>query len=153
MNSDSNKNYLIYEETKKETLKSSENQAQSETNTHLSQIDSDLLDYMTDFKLFNDGFVTDWFKTFSFNVAEIREYLTWLENKGQCYIVRDRFSSLNLLEFQKWFLFSDYKRVWTDLFNNAKKKSGFDVCNMEQENLINVFYLLIIFHSHELLNI
>ena len=138
MNSDTNKNYLSHDETKKEMLKSCENTLRSETNTHLSQVDSDLLDYMTDFKLFNDSFVSDWFKTFSFNVAEIREYLNWLENKGQhkisCLVVL----SFNLPLNSTFSHVSDYKRVWTDLFNNAKKKSGFDVSNIEQENVTNV---------------
>lgn len=80
-NSDDNKNYLIAAE-KEEVLKSCEHPPQSEADTQMSQIDSDLLEYMTEFKLFTDGFVTNWFKTFSFNTAEIREYLAWLENKG-----------------------------------------------------------------------
>lgn len=59
----------------------------SETNlekgdNQMTKIDSDLLDYMSQFKLFSDGFVSDWFKTFSFSTSEVREYMNWLEDKG-----------------------------------------------------------------------
>lgn len=59
----------------------------SEINTEkgdnqMTKIDSDLLDYMSQFKLFSDGFVSEWFKTFSFSTSEVREYVNWLEDKG-----------------------------------------------------------------------
>lgn len=48
----------------------------------MTKIDSDLMDYMSQFKLFSDGFVSEWFKTFSFSTSEVREYVNWLEDKG-----------------------------------------------------------------------
>lgn len=59
------------------------------------QLDSDLLDYMTDFKLFTDCKVSDWFKILSTNVSETKQYMSWLENKGEKF-----FSTKIFLNFQ-----------------------------------------------------
>lgn len=52
-------------------------------NENLNKLDSDLLEYMNDFKLFTDRDVNEWFKTLCFNTAEIKQYMNWLESKGE----------------------------------------------------------------------
>lgn len=143
-NSDNNKNYLISEE-KKENLKNSENQLQSEADTQMSQIDADLLEYMTEFKLFTDGFVSEWFKTLSFSTAEIQEYLGWLENKGEFLLL---LFLIVIFVYCRTFLRStslilEYKRIWTNIHNNARKKSGTGDDNVDNEYYLNVSFCYI----------
>lgn len=75
--SDNNKNYIVADDNKED-----EKNVPSEIETQLSQCDLDLSEYMNEFKFFTDDFIFNWFKSLTFNTAEIQEYLNWLQNKG-----------------------------------------------------------------------
>lgn len=101
------------ESATRRTNKSMESSTFCSTDNNMLQTDIDLLEYMIEFKLFTDSCVSDWFKTMSFDTSDIKQYMCWLDNK-------------------------EYKKIWTDIYNNSRRNgevNNRNYCEQKESNV------------------
>ncbi len=70
-------------EIQEATVKSDE--PPSKSDHQLSQMDSELIKHMNEFRAFTNRMISEWFESLPFNVLEIEKSLNWTETGGRSF--------------------------------------------------------------------